>query len=214
MKKRIIPALLVVLVLLATFLMGGCSEKVDDKPQDSPARTDSSNEPIGYVPEVNSPSPASNSSSADGSEAPVENSAKPAENTDKGTKLNIGDKAEIVPGVFMTVNSTRTSQGGDNIYMQPKDEYYNVSVTIQNDSDEEFIFADLFETKLTDGAEEEYMPSISSDETAVKLDSDIPAGESKTGDITFDISPAVTGLTFTYLEMFNMYPAVAWNLDR
>jgi hypothetical protein len=137
-------------------------------------------------------------------------------NIDLGNRANlgIGDTALIAPNVYMTINHVWTSQGGENEFLQPRDEFVNVNVTIRNESDNDFTVVEMFETAVYDSRGDSHLISMRSDETATSLESPTPPGQSRTGDITFDIPTNATGLVFTYHDVFHIFAPVTWQIDR
>ena len=142
--------------------------------------------------------------------------AEPTESQDVFAASNsykIGDKVEITADVFMTVNHVWITEDYEEIFMSPNEEFCNINVTIQNNRDRDFSIVFFSETKIIDSQGNEYQPTMKTNEQADRLENATPAGTTQTGDITFDISAELSGLSFKYNDVFSIEPFI-WKLDR
>ncbi len=165
---------LIPLFVLIVILLSGCGGTV------SPEKTSDDS------------TPAKQSESATQTESKPDGEQKAA----KAQTFKIGDAISIGDYVF-TVNSARTSKGGDFLKPDEGNIWYIVDATVENESDKPVTISSMMMFKLSDSEGYNYNSTIA-DDTKGNLDGELAPGRKMRGELAFEIPENAGGLELIF----------------
>ena len=124
--------------------------------------------------------------------------------------LTVGDTARI-GDAEVTVNSFRTSSGGEFLSPDAGNVWIIVDATVLNAGDDAYNISSLLQTALRDSEGREYSLTIGPDLEG-QLDGTIPPGDILRGETAFEVPEGATGLQFVFTQSFGEQQA-RWNLE-
>lgn len=136
-------------------------------------------------------------------EAPAETQQKEADTKEpekeeppKVETFSIGDNIQI-GDVIVTVNSTRTSEGGDFLKPDEGNIYYIIDLTIENKGKEAYASSTMMQMSIADGEGYQYDITIGP-ETKGSVDGEVGVGRKIRGEVAFEIPKDSKNLEFVY----------------